>query len=77
MYKGAPIAIVSIMTYKGIGFTFYEELYKMNSSLNVTNTILNFTSGAIAGIIGQTCNQFFYSTINTNYLTSFLSFGHI
>lgn len=54
LYKGAPIAMVGILTYKGFGFTIYEELYKANSRLNLSNITLNFSSGAIAGFCGQT-----------------------
>ena len=54
LYKGAPIAMLGVVTYKGFGFTFYEEIYKANAKLNMSNVVLNFTSGAIAGLLGQT-----------------------
>ena len=55
LYKGAPISIVGVITYKGFGFAFYEEIYKANSKLNLSNVLLNFTSGAFASILGQCC----------------------
>jgi hypothetical protein len=52
LYKGSSIAMLGVMTYKGFGFTFYEEIYKANAKLNMSNVLLNFSSGAIAGILG-------------------------
>jgi hypothetical protein len=53
LYKGASVAMVGVVVYKGFGFTFYEAIYKANAKLNMSNITLNFTSGAIAGLLGQ------------------------
>lgn len=53
-YKGGLTAMLGIVIYKGVGFTSYEYLKSANKDrlLNSIN-ILHFSSGAIAGFIGQ------------------------
>ncbi len=29
LYKGSSIAVIGVLTYKGLGFTFYEEMKKL------------------------------------------------
>jgi hypothetical protein len=53
LYKGAFIAMMGVVMYKGFGFAFYEKIYKMNSALNIPETSLNFISGSLAGLAGQ------------------------
>lgn len=53
-YKGGVAAMLGIVVYKGVGFTVYEFLKHHNKDrlLNSIN-FLHFSSGAIAGFIGQ------------------------
>lgn len=53
LFKGALMSMAGIVVYKGFGFAFYEEIYKLNSKLDISNESLNFISGAIAGVTGQ------------------------
>lgn len=54
LYKGGLAAMLGIVIYKGVGFTSYEFLKKSNKErlLGWIN-VLHFSSGAIAGFIGQ------------------------
>ena len=53
-YKGGSAAMLGIVIYKGVGFSSYEFLKRTNKEmlLNWIN-VLHFSSGAIAGFIGQ------------------------
>jgi hypothetical protein len=53
-YKGGIAAMLGIVIYKGVGFTCYEFLKNHNKDklLNSIN-FLHFSSGALAGFIGQ------------------------
>jgi hypothetical protein len=53
LFKGSLMSMAGIVVYKGFGFAFYEEIYKVNSKLDISNESLNFVSGAIAGVSGQ------------------------
>ncbi len=53
-YKGALASMVGVWLYKGVGFTVYEAMKKMNqNSLKDSLNFLNFSSGATAAFIGQ------------------------
>ena len=53
-YKGGMTAMMGIVIYKGVGFTCFEFLKNHNKDklLNSIN-FLHFSSGALAGFIGQ------------------------
>lgn len=53
LFKGTYMSMAGIVVYKGFGFAFYEEIYKINSKLDISNESLNFISGAVAGVTGQ------------------------
>lgn len=53
-YKGGLTSLLGIVIYKGVGFTVYEFMKKLNQD-TLANSLnaLHFSSGAIAGFVGQ------------------------
>lgn len=53
-YKGGLTSLLGIVIYKGVGFTVYEFMKKLNKDrLSESLNSLHFSSGAVAGFVGQ------------------------
>ena len=53
-YKGGLTSLFGIVIYKGVGFTMFEMMKSLNQEkLNKSLNFLHFSSGAVAGFIGQ------------------------
>jgi hypothetical protein len=54
LYKGGLASVLGTIVYKGVGFSVYELLKKTNKTrLEKSLNFLHFSSGALAGFIGQ------------------------
>lgn len=54
LYKGGLASVLGTIVYKGVGFSVYELLKKSNQSrLEKSLNFLHFSSGALAGFLGQ------------------------
>ncbi len=54
LYKGGLASVLGTIVYKGVGFSIYELLKSSNKArLEKSLNLLHFSSGALAGFIGQ------------------------